>query len=102
MESLSHGIEKQTGDISQVREFVTEFTSSLKQTTEQGRELQSLSQAIRSLSTDGTERLTHSNQQISDTYSIMKQSISQMNELGENVGQINSFVSMYLLALKQV
>lgn len=94
MESLSYGIEKQTRDITDVGEFVTGFTDSLQQTSMQGRELESLSANIRKLSTNGTDRLTQSNQQIAETYQIMEQSIAKMNDLGENVVQINAFVSI--------
>ena len=94
MESLTQGIEKQTHEIGEVREFMHTFTENLQETTTQGRQLGSLSDRIRQLSSDGTEQLQVSNEQIGQTHKIMQQSIEKMDDLGRKVVQINSFVSI--------
>ncbi|MER2000352.1 MAG: methyl-accepting chemotaxis protein [Lysinibacillus sp.] len=94
MESLTQGVEKQTHEIGDVREFMQTFSENLQKTTTQGRQLGALSDRIRQLSSDGTEQLQVSNEQIGQTHKIMQQSIEKMNDLGQNVVQINSFVSI--------
>ncbi|MGN7477002.1 methyl-accepting chemotaxis protein [Solibacillus silvestris] len=94
METLSRGIETQTNEIAEVSETVTEFSRNLKETTEQGTKLESLSQNVLSLSSQGTEMMQTSNGQMQQIRGMMHAAIAKMDGLGERVGQITSFVKI--------
>lgn len=94
MESLSRGIEKQTHEIADVYEAVTDFSQSLKETTEQGTKLESLSQNVLSLSGEGTTMMQTSNGQMQQIHNMMNTAIQKMDDLGARVGEISSFVKI--------
>lgn len=94
METLSRGIEMQTNEIAEVYESVTEFSQSLKETTEQGTQLEKLSQNVLSLSSEGAKMMHTSNGQMLEIHDMMHAAISKMNGLDERVGQISSFVKI--------
>ena len=94
MEALSRGIETQTNEITEVYEAVTDFTQTLKDTTEQGTKLETLSQNVLSLSSEGTEMMETSNGQMEQIQDMMHTAIEKMGDLGQRVGQISSFVKI--------
>ena len=94
MEALSRGIETQTNEIAEVYEAVTEFSSSLKETTEQGTKLGTLSQNVLSLSSEGVEMMENSNGQMRQIHEMMHTAVGKMDDLGQRVGQISSFVKI--------
>ena len=94
MEALSRGIEKQTNEIAEVYEVVTEFSHTLKETTEQGTKLETLSHSVLSLSSEGTKMMETSNGQMEQIHVMMQTAIERMGNLGQRVGQISSFVKI--------
>lgn len=94
MEALSRGIETQTNEIAEVYEAVTEFSASLKETTEQGAKLGTLSQNVLSLSSEGAEMMGNSNGQMRQIHEMMHTAVGKMGDLGQRVGQISSFVKI--------
>lgn len=94
MESLSRGVEKQTHEIAEVSEIMTEFSQNLQETSQQGSQLEVLSKNVLTLSMDGSERIHRSNGQMQEIHQMMEQSIGKMEDLDNQVGQITSFVSI--------
>lgn len=94
MEALSRGIETQTNEISEVYEAVTDFSHTLKETTEQGTKLGMLSHNVLSLSSEGAEMMGISNRQMEQINGMMHTAIEKMEDLGQRVGQISSFVKI--------
>lgn len=94
MEALSRGIETQTNEITEVYEAVTDFSQTLKETTEQGTKLETLSHNVLSLSSEGTKMMETSNGQMEQIHEIMQTAIEKMGDLGQRVGQISSFVKI--------
>lgn len=94
MEALSRGIETQTNEIAEVHEAVTEFSASLKETTEQGTKLETLSHNVLSLSSEGAKMIETSNGQMGQIHDMMHTAIGKMGDLGQRVGQISLFVKI--------
>src|SRR5690606_30390860 len=94
MEALSRGIETQTNEITEVYEAVTDFSQTLKETTEQGTKLETLSHNVLSLSSEGTKMMETSNGQMEQIHDMMHTAIEKMGDLGQRVGQISSFVKI--------
>ncbi|MEK4384571.1 methyl-accepting chemotaxis protein [Solibacillus sp. FSL W7-1464] len=94
MEALSRGIETQTNEIAEVYEAVTDFSETLKETTEQGTKLETLSRNVLSLSSEGTKMMETSNGQMEQIHDMMHTAIEKMGDLGQRVGQISSFVKI--------
>ena len=94
METLSRGIELQTNEITEVYEAVNKFSNDLKETAEQGTMLESVSSNVLLLSLEGTKMMQTSNGQMLQIHNIMDTAIHKMEELGERVGNITSFVNI--------
>lgn len=94
METLSRGIEKQTFEIAQVGDGMTEFTQNLCDTTTQGRKLESISVAVHTLTFDGKQLMDTSSEQMQQIHAVMAQSMHKMEDLGQRVQEITSFVSI--------
>ncbi|MBD8038139.1 methyl-accepting chemotaxis protein [Solibacillus sp. A46] len=94
METLSRGIELQTNEITEVYEAVNKFSNDLKETAEQGTRLESVSGNVLLLSSEGTKMMQTSNGQMQEIHNIMDTAIHKMEELGERVGKITSFVNI--------
>ncbi|MEK3764460.1 MULTISPECIES: methyl-accepting chemotaxis protein [unclassified Solibacillus] len=94
METLSRGIELQTNEITEVYEAVNKFSNDLKETAEQGTKLESVSGNVLLLSSEGTKMMQTSNGHMQEIHYIMDTAIHKMEELGERVGKITSFVNI--------
>ena len=94
MEGISEGTEQQTNAVLEISQNMTEFSNRLNVVTEQGEQLKHSSNDILSLSTEGTQLMQASSNQIADLKSMMEDVVTKMSLLNMQATKISSFVSI--------
>lgn len=94
MEGISEGTEQQTNAVLEISQNMTEFSNRLNVVTEQGEQLKHSSNDILSLSTEGSQLMQASSNQIADLKSMMEDVVTKMSLLNMQATKISSFVSI--------